>query len=109
MPSAIRSPTASSLLWVVLRNDLDNDGQLDPATLEIISGPTAGAAAVVDGQIEYTTPVADLGGTASLTYRVCDNGAPVLCGEAVMTVEMLPPTFRPEPPTWPPRSVAQAW
>src|SRR5690606_36978844 len=58
----------------VLANDFDVDGtdEVDPSTIEIVSGPEHGAAEVVDGTILYT-PNLDFFGTDELTYTVRDR------------------------------------
>ncbi|WP_164101630.1 tandem-95 repeat protein [Candidatus Laterigemmans baculatus] len=61
----------------VLANDSDSDGTIDPATVEILSGPTHGQTIVhVDGRITYV-PATDYVGSDSFTYQVLDDdGAP---------------------------------
>ncbi len=73
----------------VLVNDNDVDGSLDPATLNVVSGPSNGTAEVnaTTGIITYT-PGADFNGSDSFTYAVSDDGTPlpVLGGTATVTI-----------------------
>ncbi|MFC1640766.1 Ig-like domain-containing protein [Patescibacteria group bacterium] len=59
---------------VVLNNDEDPDGTLDPTTVEVISGPFNGTVDIdpVTGVITYT-PNAGFFGTDSFVYRVCEK------------------------------------
>ena len=71
----------------VLRNDLP-EGQLDPASVRIVSAPSPGTATVSeDGTIFYTSPLGFLG-LDSLSYEVC--GLDGSCDTAVVTVEVTP-------------------
>ncbi|HUT21631.1 MAG TPA: Ig-like domain-containing protein, partial [Anaerolineae bacterium] len=73
----------------VLANDTDIDGQLDPAAVLVIDGPSHGVAGVdaLTGQVTYT-PELDWYGTESLTYQACDDGTPLPaeCGTAMVTI-----------------------
>ena len=65
-------------------NDTDPDGNLDPTTVTVLSGPSNGS--VVnngDGTVTYT-PDSDYSGTDSFTYEVCDTDG--LCDAATATV-----------------------
>jgi subtilisin family serine protease/subtilisin-like proprotein convertase family protein/mRNA-degrading endonuclease HigB of HigAB toxin-antitoxin module len=71
--------TAIGLMMVmsVLSNDMDPDGLIEPATVEIVGLPVRGTARVMsDGRIEYTPSINTQVGsvfTDSFTYRVRDN------------------------------------
>lgn len=81
----------------VLDNDTDIDGNLDPNTVEHISGPTHGTANVLtDGNIQYV-PEPDWNGTDTLTYRACDDGTPtpIECDTAIVHIAIDPV---PDPP-----------
>ncbi len=69
----------------VKANDSDPDGQ--PLGLPIIvSSPINGNLIVNgDGTITYT-PVNSFTGVDSFVYQVCDNGSPILCDQATVTV-----------------------
>ena len=73
----------------VLANDSDIDGNLDPATVQVVSGPSDGATTVnsTTGAITYT-PDSNFNGTDSFDYEVCDDGTPtpVECNQAAVSV-----------------------
>ncbi|MCG8406610.1 MAG: tandem-95 repeat protein [Phycisphaerales bacterium] len=73
----------------VLANDDDLDGNLDPSTVTVASGPCHGSASVdsLTGEITYTPPP-DFNGTDVFVYEVCDEGvpAPVECDTATVTI-----------------------
>ena len=74
---------------VVLANDGDLDGTVNPGAVAIVEGPDQGTAAVnADGTIIYT-PANGVSEAAGFVYRACDNGAPVLCTTATVTVEIV--------------------
>ncbi len=56
----------------VLSNDIDSDGTLNPATVQIIAPPSNGTATVQNGVIQFT-PAPDFFGSVTLTYVVSDN------------------------------------
>ncbi len=62
----------------MLANDTDPDGSLDPATVNIGSGPANGSLSVhpVTGVVTYT-PDANYAGADSFTYTVRDNDGAV--------------------------------
>jgi hypothetical protein len=68
-------------------NDSDPDGNLDPTTVTITSGPSNGTATPNgDGTITYD-PDANWFGTETITYQICDTTAPTpLCATATLTV-----------------------
>jgi MYXO-CTERM domain-containing protein len=74
----------------VLANDSDPDG--DPLTLQSVSDPLDGTAAIVNGEVEYT-PDTDFSGSDSVTYVVSD-GTLTANGTLVVTVTSVnqPPT-----------------
>ncbi len=61
--------------WNVLSNAVAGLYDIDPATLEVVTGPSHGSASIVGGQVRYT-PTQDVDkwrqATDSLTYRVAD-------------------------------------
>ena len=73
----------------VLANDSDVDGNLDPSTVTVTSGPTDGATGVntTTGVTTYT-PDTDFNGTDTFTYQVCDDGTPLPaeCATATVTI-----------------------
>ena len=73
---------------VVLANDGDLDGVVNPASLSVVSGPNHGTAGVkANGTILYT-PAPGINDAVSFSYRACDNGEPVLCAMAAVAVEI---------------------
>ncbi len=77
-----------SVKVVVLANDGDLDGAVNPATVSIVTEPGHGLAMVgSDGTIVFT-PATGRTDEIRFSYRVCDNGAPVLCTTANVAVEV---------------------
>ncbi len=71
-------------------NVLDNDTDLDGDILRVnpipVSGPSNGELILnSDGTFDYI-PDPDFNGTDSFTYEVCDNGSPVACETATVTI-----------------------
>jgi hypothetical protein len=75
----------------VTDNDFDIDGVIDPTTVSEVNAPSNGSITIDPntGVITYT-PNTDFVGTDEFTYSVCDNGSPVLCDEAVVTITVIP-------------------
>jgi gliding motility-associated-like protein len=71
----------------VVSNDTDIDGTINPSSVSIVSGPTHGTISIdpVTGKITYT-PNSNYSGTDVFTYSVCDNGTPVLCDQATVSI-----------------------
>ena len=91
------NPTTSNLTPVttqVVNNDGDpnDNGNLDPTTVAIVTPPTNGTVIVdpITGDITYT-PNPNFHGTDTYDYVICDDGnpAPVLCDTATVTVTIL--------------------
>jgi hypothetical protein len=72
----------------VLANDSDPDGELDPSTLQVQSGPSGGSVDVdgKSGEVTYT-PADGFTGTDSYTYTVADSMG-VESNEATVTVDV---------------------
>ncbi|WP_157632649.1 tandem-95 repeat protein, partial [Cochleicola gelatinilyticus] len=81
----------------VTNNDTDIDGNIDPTTVTIVTAPTNGTVIVdpVTGEVTYT-PNPDFSGTDTFEYEVCDNGVPVICDTATVTVTVDPVNDGPE-------------
>ena len=75
----------------VLNNDSDSDGTLDPGSVAVVNGPSNGTISIdpTTGEITYT-PDPNFNGTDTFEYVVCDNGAPVLCDTAMVTMTVDP-------------------
>ena len=72
----------------VLSNDSDADGQINAASVSIISQPAHGVLSInADGTISYT-PELTFSGTDSFVYQVCDAGygCNVLCDTALVKI-----------------------
>lgn len=71
----------------VLSNDTDPENDLDLNSLVILTPPTNGNVSIdnVTGIITYT-PDAGWFGIDTYTYTICDNGIPVLCDNATVTI-----------------------
>ncbi|MEZ4979302.1 MAG: Ig-like domain-containing protein [Chitinophagales bacterium] len=78
---------------LILANDFDSDGLIDSTSVTIVSGPSNGSLVIdpLTGLVTYT-PNANFVGTDSFIYSVCDDGTPVLCDEALVTITILPET-----------------
>ncbi len=75
----------------VTANDIDVDGNLDPGTVIIISGPSSGTAVELGGgEISYT-PVSFFSGVDSLDYSVCDTEG--ICDTATVTITVVSRTI----------------
>ena len=77
----------------VLGNDTDPEGDIDPSSVTVTSGPSNGSTSVnPDGSIDYT-PDPDFSGSDSFTYEVCDTTPlPVGpgCDTATVTITVNP-------------------
>lgn len=81
----------------VLDNDSDEDGRLEPSTVQVESGPSSGtASANNDGSVTYT-PDDGFTGQDSYTYTVADDDG-ATSSEATVTIDVnegnQPPTAR---------------
>jgi hypothetical protein len=77
----------------VLDNDTDIDGDIDPATVTRVSGPTHGEVTINAGTgVATYHPTTDWHGTDTFTYRVCDDGTPLpaLCDQANVQITVRP-------------------
>jgi len=72
---------------LILNNDNDSDGALEPSSVVVLSGPTNGVADIdpATGDITYT-PNADSNGGDTFEYQICDDETPPLCDTAMVTV-----------------------
>ncbi len=73
----------------VLANDSDIDGNLDPASVTVTTGPANGTAVPdpTTGSITYTK-AGDFSGSDSFTYEVCDDGTPMPAACDTATVDV---------------------
>jgi large repetitive protein len=77
----------------VLGNDSDPDGDLDPASVTVTSGPSHGRVSIdpVTGTVTYT-PDPGYAGPDGFTYQVCDATGLCTTGTVAITVVEVPPT-----------------
>ena len=84
----------------VSANDSDVDGNLDPSTVQVTSGPANGTVSCAPSGVCTYTPTTGFSGTDSFTYEICDtDGA---CDTASVTITVTAP---PPPPNDPPVAV----
>ncbi len=80
-------------------NDTDSNG-LNLSSVSIITPPVNGTVTVnsTTGNITYT-PNLNYSGSDSFVYTICDNGIPVMCDQATVTITVNPsndiPSFAP--------------
>jgi hypothetical protein len=83
-------PTTGAFQIPVVANDTDADGNLDPFSVTIVSGPSMGTLTVkkVSGvdKVQYQSP--NQTGTFSFVYSVCDTSG--ACAHAKVTVTLTP-------------------
>lgn len=84
---AITTPEDQAVAITVAANDTDPENDLDLTSVTVTVAPTNGSTSInpTTGVITYT-PNAGWFGTDVFTYSICDNGTPVLCDQAVVTV-----------------------
>ncbi|HRH01674.1 MAG TPA: Ig-like domain-containing protein [Bacteroidia bacterium] len=74
----------------LLANDSDLDGHALTINTTPLVNPIHGNVLInIDGTYTYT-PSANYFGNDSFTYQICDNGVPVLCSSALVTVTINP-------------------
>jgi len=76
-------------LWVnILMNDMELDGNKYSANTSLVRNPSAGFFTLTtDGDLLYVPTNANTG-YDQLTYRICDDGNPVACDTAIISVRM---------------------
>ena len=77
----------------VQTNDTDLDG--DALTTEILDSTNNGTLILLNGDSIQFTPDANFNGKDTLTYRICDNGTPVLCDTATVIFTINPANDKP--------------
>ncbi|MBW7882604.1 MAG: tandem-95 repeat protein [Caldilineaceae bacterium] len=82
------TPEDTAVSINVASNDIDPDGNLDPTSAVLISGPANGTL-VNNGDGTFTyTPNANFNGTDSFVYEICDTDG--LCDQATVTITVTP-------------------
>lgn len=81
----------------VLTNDLDPDGTVltNPTVTTL---PIHGTVSLSAGGVFTYTPATDYVGTDTWQYQICDDGTPVLCDVAVVSVTIYPNQIGNDPP-----------
>jgi hypothetical protein len=71
----------------ILNNDSDLENDIDISSVTVVANPTNGTVSInsITGEITYT-PATGFVGIDVFTYSVCDNGLPVLCDQATVTI-----------------------
>ncbi len=101
MPQAVddvrSTPANVAILIDVQENDSDLDN--DPLTtgLDLSDSPANGTVTIINNDIQYT-PNPNFTGVDEFQYFICDNGNPMFCDTAkvTVTVENSPPTANPD-------------
>lgn len=88
---------ASELTVDILANDLTGDVALDPASVTVTNGPSDGTTEVdtSTGEVTYT-PIGSFSGIDQFTYSVCLVGFPLVCGAAVVDIDIEQPDAVPD-------------
>ena len=84
---AISTIQDQAVVIPILNNDTDLENDIDNASVSIVTNPANGTVSInaTTGEITYT-PAPGFFGVDGFTYSVCDNGLPVLCDQATVTV-----------------------
>ncbi|MBW2475584.1 MAG: tandem-95 repeat protein, partial [Deltaproteobacteria bacterium] len=79
----------TAVVVAVVVNDTDAEGNIDPATVTIVTPATNGTVTVdpTTGDVTYT-PDAEFNGSDSFVYEICDTGG--LCDTATVTITVEP-------------------
>lgn len=73
----------------VLSNDTDVENDIDPASVQIISGPFNGTVTITSGVVNYT-PANSFVGVDTLIYTICDLTVPSpLCDTAMVYITVI--------------------
>jgi gliding motility-associated-like protein len=71
---------------IILNNDMDPDGTIDSVT--ILLQPSHGTATLNPDKTITYIPTGGFEGVDTLIYLICDNGMPVLCDTALVTIRV---------------------
>lgn len=85
----VTTPMDLPKLINVLSNDIDGDNPIDPTSVVVQRVAANGRTDLnsVTGEITYT-PNFQFVGIDTFIYKVCDNGNPLLCDTATVTVNV---------------------
>nr|MDQ3392783.1 Ig-like domain-containing protein [Bacteroidota bacterium] len=76
-----------AIIFNVMNNDSDPDGDNIVLTILPVSGPSNGNLVLNGNNYKYT-PRANYFGSDSFTYQICDNGTPSICTTAEVTINI---------------------
>jgi len=80
------TPEETATSGNVLTNDINVDNDNLIVYITLVTSPTNGSAYITsNGDYNYT-PDANFNGADTFEYRVCDNGNPILCDTATVTI-----------------------
>src|SRR5690606_30813808 len=82
------TPEDTPVIIEILNNDSDPDGMLSSPS--VVSTPSNGMITVNGDNTVTYTPDENFVGTDIFTYEVCDDGIPVLCDTATVTITVFP-------------------
>jgi len=89
MPNAIddarTTPSNTPILVDVQTNDTDLDNDLLTTGLDNSNPPSNGMVSIINNDIEYT-PDLNFTGVDEFQYYICDNGNPMFCDTATVTI-----------------------
>lgn len=85
-PDTDTASILNSATIAILSNDFDPDGTID--SVSILEYPSHGSIQWNSDQSITYTPFGGFDGVDSLIYVICDNGMPVLCDTALVTIRV---------------------
>ncbi len=86
LPDTVSTVEDNAISGDVIQNDSDIDGNtLTVNTTPSIPPANGNVIMLVSGYFSYT-PTTGFSGTDSFEYEVCDNGSPVICTNAIVTI-----------------------
>ena len=93
----VKALANQNTMILVLLNDNDPDGQLNPASLWITRPPENGSVTVSPSGVVTYKPFENFMGTDSFTYRICDDGnyCGELCDTALVTITVVAENMAP--------------
>lgn len=74
----------------LVNNDMDTDGDSFAPTLTPITQPVNGSVFILSSGLYAYTPNPDFNGIDSFEYEICDTGSPVMCDNAIVSIDVNP-------------------
>ncbi|MGR9046412.1 MAG: Ig-like domain-containing protein, partial [Gammaproteobacteria bacterium] len=87
-PDNVETPEDTPIDIDVAANDSDEDGNLDPSTTNVVTGPNHGTLVNNGDGIFTYTPDENYNGPDSFTYEICDSLGE--CATATVTIDVTP-------------------